>query len=503
MTEIALPAPGTIAAGSWSAALDRVLARPACWAAAVLAVVAVQLTLTFGHRPWLDEYQALQIALQSPDLAGLLGNLRYEGHPPLFYLLLRGVAALVPVALVLPVTAAAFGFVTQATILVRAPFARAERLALATSAFVFFEYNTLSRSLTLGVALLLLAFAFRDRRAGWIALALLPMADFLFGVLSLVVLAIRWRERRWWWPGVAAWAAIGLLAAWTVRPAADMVPAFLPGDAAFELGAWLNNLSILLLPIQTLDGRLAWNGPLPFGLASLAGPLFVVFGLRTLRGDPFHLALWSGFLALTLAFSLFAYPLAIRHLSLLALLLILLVWRSREREDAIPRPVRWWFAALSACGLLSAGIALTRPFDTATEAAAEIRRLGLTQAHWIAFPDSRGQGVAALTGIAFQKLGRDCLQQFVRWNYRSPIRRGPQLERALQELAAGYGRLHLLTDFPVDGAVSHSVVRRLAHIPAGYDDQPFYLYVVRPDLPETTRRPAACVPGQRALDWNG
>lgn len=59
------------------------------WFAILGLLAAVQIWLVLSHRPWLDEYQALQIALQSPDFSALLENLRYEGHPPLWYLILR------------------------------------------------------------------------------------------------------------------------------------------------------------------------------------------------------------------------------------------------------------------------------------------------------------------------------------------------------------------------------------------------------------------------------
>lgn len=164
---------------------ERALARPVTWSGVVATILLVQAWLTLTHQPWLDEYQALQIALQTPDLASLLANLRYEGHPPLWYLLLRGAALVVPGQWVLPAVALPLAAAIQLILLLRAPFSRLDRTMIAGSAFVLFEYGTISRSLTLGVALLVVAFAFRDRRWSWIALALLPQADFPFGLLSL------------------------------------------------------------------------------------------------------------------------------------------------------------------------------------------------------------------------------------------------------------------------------------------------------------------------------
>ena len=78
---------------------DLQLQKRAVWLTAVFTVIALQAALVLNHRAWLDEWQALQLSLQSPGLAALLDNLRYEGHPPLWYLLLRGASAILPVGL--------------------------------------------------------------------------------------------------------------------------------------------------------------------------------------------------------------------------------------------------------------------------------------------------------------------------------------------------------------------------------------------------------------------
>jgi hypothetical protein len=54
------------------------------------------MALQIWHIHWFDKWQALLIAVQSPDIAELLENLRYEGHPPLWHLLLRGIASPLP-----------------------------------------------------------------------------------------------------------------------------------------------------------------------------------------------------------------------------------------------------------------------------------------------------------------------------------------------------------------------------------------------------------------------
>lgn len=463
------------------------------WAVLAPAVLALQLALTLTHRPWLDEWQALQIALQSPTWPDLLANLRYEGHPALWYGLLRGLAAMLhSPLLVLPLAAAILAMATQAAILFAAPFARADRLLLATSEIVLFEFLTLSRSMTLGVACLVLALAVWRRGSwSWVFIALLPQCDFLFGVLSIGLVYLRWREGRLSPAGLGAWGVLALLAALTVRPAPDIVTALERHGPLRDAALWLTNIAALGLPLQMDGWHLAWNNPPPLVVAPLAGAFFAVVARDELRGRRDDAVVFGGFALVTLVFCAFVYPLAIRHLMLLALLLVLLVWRRLAAGGPPVSPLlRAWLLAGSLCGLLTAGVALVRPFDTAPEAAREIRRLGLADKDWMVFPDSRAQGIAALTGMLFDRTESRCRQDFIRWNFRTRIEEPAELYRVLAEKAARDGRFYLVSDLPVPPQAG--LVQPIARVPAGLNGQAYNLYVVRPDLPESRVRLPRC-----------
>src|SRR3954452_24818252 len=66
---------------------------------------ALTLLLVFRHAFWRDEVRGLSIALSGDSLPDMLRVLHGEGHPALWYLLLRGAHALVPVREVLPAMA--------------------------------------------------------------------------------------------------------------------------------------------------------------------------------------------------------------------------------------------------------------------------------------------------------------------------------------------------------------------------------------------------------------
>jgi hypothetical protein len=469
-----------------------------------LALCALQLVLIWKHDPWLDEWQALQIALQSPSISHLLTNLQYEGHPPLWYLLLQGAALFVAPAFVLPAVQSIMAMAIQAMIYLKAPFTHLERLLIGSSFFVIFDYGTLARSLSLGVMLLIAAFAFRRGAIGWAALALLPLADFLFGVFSLICIILRLRDKNISVVGITAWFLCSIVSAITVMSAKDMIPALWLNGPITDFFTFLNRLSVLLLPLHGPQYGLRWNETLPDMVAPVAGVLFLWLGYRLTRDILLDRLIYCGFSALLLLFSMCIYPLAIRHLSLLALLVILLRWRSHAdlQSPSANAMFRIWITAASACGILTAGINVVRPFDTAKQAAAYIQSQGLEGKHWLSFPDSRAQGVSALLGMEFERLERDCTQSFLRWNYRSTIRSQENMDKVVGDIVQSYGRVYLLTDFDLGPDGRADLYKLLKHIPAGYDGQDFYLWVVAPELPETAARPKQCAPARLPLRLN-
>ncbi len=497
-TEPSPPFPGLIAVfARWSNQFDQLLARDRVWGGAVVAVLVLQLTLIFTHRPCRDEWQSLQLALQSPTLIQLFDNLHYEGHPPLWYMILRATAAVVPIYWVLPSVAAVLAVITQLAILLRAPFIRADRFLLSTGTFVLFEDFVVSRGMTLGVTCIILAMVLRQSRWKWLFLMIMPLCDFLFGVFSVLLIGCVWRDKRLWWPGLMGYAICGLIAAKSVMPAHDMVQAIPLQGFAHDLSNYGHFLSTLLIPFQTVGGNVQWNGEAPLNLAAIAGPIFVWFAYRETRANPFYLLLFMSFLLLTLVFSVAVYPLHIRHLTLIALLLVCIKWREVEDGMAVSAPFHAWLAVGSVCGLSVAALSFAVPFDTDAAAAQYIVDHKLTDKRWIAFPEYTAQGVMARTGMEFERPYDGCTHSFNRWNYRMAIKDAPHLATFLRGYIQQHGRSYLLSNramrFP------SALLKPLAYVPAGYDGEKYFLYVVGADKPQRATRAPRCAPDRVPL----
>ena len=469
--------------------LEGVLSSDSVWRTSIGAILCLQGLLIATHRPWLDKWQALMIAVQSPDSAALFANLRYEGHPAAWYALLRWIAEWLPdQRIALPLAAALLAAIGQIAILTASPFSRAERFLIATSEIFLFEFFTISRSITLGSVAVILAICIWPRkRAPWAFIALLPQCDFLFGVVSLAFVWLRYRERNLWWPGVVLWTLSGAFATWTVRPAAGLVKAIPPYDLFHAVSSWIARISTLGVPYQGNPLPL-WNANPPSFVAPIGLALFGLTCLRETRARKDDAWVIWGMILITLAFSIVVYPLFARHLMVIALLLVALVWRRLLEGGSRPSPLfRTWLAIGAGFGLLTAAIGLAVPFDTADRAADRIRTLGLAKEHWLVFPDSRAESISALTGIMFERTETNCMQDFIRWNFRSRLETHDQLFNELDRIADREGRYYVLSDLNLPSRPG--MLLPIARIPAGYDGYPYNIFVVRPELPSKHPQP--------------
>lgn len=476
------------------AAVNAALARAPIWAIAVLALTALQSTLIWTHQPWADEYQALLLAIEASSQEELLAWLRYEGHPPAWYWLLQFLALNMPDALVLPAAATLCAAVMQGAILFTSPFSRSERLLLASSQYALFEFLTISRGTSLGAALMTLALVLWRSRWFWAILTLLPMVDFLFGVISGVFLILKWREGQLWWPGVAMWLCGSVFAGWSVLPPADMVSASAAMNMPSGAGLWFIQIGSLPLPFQ---GGIApqWNTPVaPIAPVAWAAMLWLCWHLT--RGFVWHRFMIFGFFGFTLVFSLAVYPIGLRHLMLGGWLLIALVWLQRSgAKEAEPKGQRvWtiWLALLALSGLATGAISTTRGFDAGPRVVSEIERRSLEDKRWVALPEWRAPSVSGRSAIAFERLGENCRFTFVRWDHTyDALSSSDTLRTAIEADIAANGRGYLLSDMEFKG-FDPDILQPLKTFEPGYNGIAYRIYVIGRNSTEKAREVPFC-----------
>lgn len=479
-------------------------AHPLAWPLAIIGVFVLQAILVLTHEPWMDEWQALQIALSSPDLTTLLAALHYEGHPPVWYLILRGAALVLPAPWVLASVQLIIAFAMQALVLLRLHLPRIERLAIALSFTILIEMGSLSRSMSLGALLLIAAFTLHGKTARWLMIALLPMADFQFGLLSMIAIVLAWRDRALSAPGIALWLVSGTLAALSVWPAADMVAANVPKDHAVEAILALMGLSPQLIPVRFVEGMAVWGGcvPLPFG--PIVGGLFILLGYRLLAHARWEVICFLAFTIATLLLATFVYRLGVRHFTLTALLLILLRARvgAHDRQDILLW--RAWLVSCAIGGLIGTYLSLVQPFDAGARAATMIASHHLDDQDIVAWPEVSLQGTGVRLGREFTSLTRGCTEGYRHWTAAERIEEKADLSRALTNYARRNGHFYFVSEYNFDLGFVPLHIKRIGHVKRGYSGYSYHLYDVAWDKPRRTPLPGPCGPARLPLaQWWG
>ena len=154
------------------------------------------LLLAFGlshHEMWRDELQAWLLARDSTDPADLFANLKYEGHPALWYLLLMPLARVTTSPVAMQALHLVIASTTVFLVARFAPFNRLQSTLFAFGYFPLYEYGVISRSYSLSLLLVVVACIFlRDRwrhpvRLG-LALFLLSHTSVHGAILALALL---------------------------------------------------------------------------------------------------------------------------------------------------------------------------------------------------------------------------------------------------------------------------------------------------------------------------
>lgn len=343
-----------------------------------LGYIALVVFTAAHHEMWRDEVRALSLAHEGT-LRDLFGELRYEGHPAVWYLLLRAGYFVTGSRLVLPalslIVAAAAGYL----LLRFAPFPWPQKILLVLGVFPLFEYSVVARNYGIGMLLILVLALLYPKRlqrpVAWgVLLALLANTSAHAAVIAVAVLlgtgwdflaawrthatgpAPRIQARRVWFG--AAIAIAGLIAARATvstnqlpdepggMPRAQTV-AHQMALAALNPGRYLG----ALLPLPTVELGDS-QGPLRRSTAqAVAIDAILVLMVVGLWGE------WSLLLivltAITGSGALFrtVYGAHMRHLGLIWFVLVLVYWelaRRQRLDGAAARQHRrtWWTLAV-------------------------------------------------------------------------------------------------------------------------------------------------------------
>ena len=380
---------------------------------------ALVLLLVVRHVFWRDEVRAFTIALSGDNSVEMLRILHGEGHPALWYLLLRFAHMLVPVPQVLPAIAFLVAAAAMALLVFRSPFRPAILALVLFSAFGLYEYAVVARNYGLSM-LVLFALAslyprWRDRGVTIglvlallcntnVPAALLAAAFLLFWLVELVCEEglRRHRKHAWFAANCAVAAGGALLAFLTVYPTVHDAAAIQFHGSLTPSLLW----SAVAVPRYSF-----WDFMPPFVHATpLASGILalLVFGslLGLVRSPGAFLSALVVFVGFELFFQLI-YPGYYRHEALLLVYLVTLYWLVGEGRGGV-WPAKWRAAlrigrapdVFTALFLLLLGLQVVTaaclvaadlhgiPYSRARDLADLLKRRHLTDAILIADPDT-------------------------------------------------------------------------------------------------------------------
>lgn len=493
------------------------------------------------HEMWADEIQAWLLARDSDGVAGLLANLRYEGHPPLWHLLLLPLTRLANNPAIMQSAHWVVAVATVFIIVRHAPFSKWQRGLLPFGYYPLFEYGAVSRNYALGFLLAVAACSLfsRWRRRPWrlgaiLLLMSLTSAHACILVIGLVAgLALDWalaqkdagRPLR----GAAPldWNPVGGLAL-AIAGVALFVLLVYPAADAGPHAEWRWRLDPALLGATFAAAASAfappmevprfWFAPGEAAVPFLPGaliflPLLCLIAAVHVKRPP---ALCV-YLVCVAGLAAFCYLKLIghsRHHGFFLIAFLLLCWGRatlwRAPTPAPPRLGRWrsavallmtlWLAAHAVSGVRIAVEDLGRPFANAKAAAAFIDDRGLSDMPMLGTYDAVVNGVVG-------HLRRKRSVRYVQGNRDGTFARriaGKMTEPSdaavlalARELANAKREPVLVIDANrplVPSALERPRVQHLASFTGAMAGRDLHLYIYRPpstdrDLPQSRPQP--------------
>lgn len=408
-------------------------------------LVAINCIRLYRHAMWRDELQAFMLAAASSTPLELFANLKYEGHPGLWHLLLWVITRFTSDPIWMQVAHLLIALGIWALIWRASPFKPFEKLLLLLSYYLFWEYFVLSRNYALGV---LLGFGFialwvhRPEQRFWsfVLLGLLANTSVYAAIWSVGLAALFIFRNRTDWrallPGAAIYLGLCVLAIATMFPAYDssmhrppnlgigrlniavvvgaFVPLFKPfvHDALTFIGAPVKLANALGNPARLLTKFLEASP----GWAAVVLTLPILACLSIVRDrwlSASYAIIFIGIMSFSEAWNFEGEP---RHYGFLFIALIGVVWIWRARPGTSVSTV--WLALLlvNAVGGLTTLSSELRPYSQSRQVANWLEQSQSGDDFVIGSRDSQVSAVAGYLGRPIYYLECECFGTFVKWS---------------------------------------------------------------------------------------
>jgi hypothetical protein len=396
--------------------------------------------LLSNHEMWRDEIQAWLLARDSHSVPSLFANLKYEGHPGLWYLLLMPLTRVShsPTAMqalhLLLATSTIYVFARYS------PFRPIQKLLFSFGYFPFYEYSIISRNYGLGVLLIFVFCSLFERR--YTKSLVISLVLFLLchtSVFALIIAIVLFFgllldfcyykrshksfDRSDTYKIYVGFLIIGL---GIITAVLQLIP---PADSGYDAVGWhlslafppgLRTLTVAYVPIPYLDlhfwGTSAWMGNRYVrDFTEITVFSFVVFSMIGFVRKPFVFFLFAGSTLGLLAFFQIKINAGIRHTGFLFITFILSAWLYRCCEQAnwsvfSESSRKKWETLFShsvtvilllhvGASFVAASIDYGHPFSMAKSVAQYINERGLNNRLIVGYRDTTTSAIVGYLGV--------------------------------------------------------------------------------------------------------
>ena len=311
---------------------------------------------TAHHEPWRDEVVSLSIAREMPSVLDLWRTLRHEGHPVLWYLLLRYAYFVFGSTRVLPMLSIVIAIAAILVFLTKAPLPLWIKCLFVFGYFPVFEYSVVARGNGLAMLLLFCFCALYPRRKQHpiaLALALVGLANttalgFVIAAAAGIMIVIDMAtstERE----GPPRHRHVALVV--YVAGLAHSIVSNLPDPSVLPLNLYHHDAGSI---ISSLAGAIL--SPAEHSASLLWIPLLALwlwlFFILLLRRPGLLAFLFVSLIGFELTFTL-VYPASPRHMGYVPLVVIATLWLwnpvgrlDGQPDDGLVHRAEWWLRHL-------------------------------------------------------------------------------------------------------------------------------------------------------------
>jgi|GEM_PF-2590846 len=151
-------------------------------------ILLIAVCILWRHEMWRDELQAWTIVTHSQDIASIFHNIRYEGHPILWFLLLWPASLFTHNPIAIQLINLCLASLTAYLVVYRSPFSLIEKICILGSYFIFYEYAMISRNYMIGVTIMVaIAALWKDYKANLPAICILLILLFQTNAFMLAI----------------------------------------------------------------------------------------------------------------------------------------------------------------------------------------------------------------------------------------------------------------------------------------------------------------------------